>query len=66
MENKLVESKSWDLKGEVMSGDRPENSLLGMAVAIERYFLYLSISFISFFISLFLDILFILLLLSRI
>lgn len=36
-ESQLLEPKSWERKGEVMSGDRPENSLLGLAVAVERY-----------------------------
>jgi U3 small nucleolar RNA-associated protein MPP10 len=36
MEQQLIEPKSWDLKGEVASKERPENSLLGLAVSIER------------------------------
>jgi U3 small nucleolar RNA-associated protein MPP10 len=36
IESELVEKKSWERRGEVMSGDRPENSLLGLAVAVER------------------------------
>lgn len=36
MESQLIQPKSWERKGEVMGGDRPENSLLGLAVAVER------------------------------
>jgi U3 small nucleolar ribonucleoprotein component len=36
IESQLMEAKSWERKGEVKSGDRPENSLLGLAVAVER------------------------------
>jgi U3 small nucleolar RNA-associated protein MPP10 len=36
IESELVEKKSWERRGEVKGGDRPENSLLGLAVAVER------------------------------
>jgi U3 small nucleolar RNA-associated protein MPP10 len=36
IESQMMEAKSWERKGEVKSGDRPENSLLGLAVAVER------------------------------
>lgn len=36
LEHELVTPKSWDLKGEVQAGDRPENSLLGIVADIDR------------------------------
>jgi len=36
LEQELVTAKSWDLKGEVQAGDRPENSLLGIVADIDR------------------------------
>ena len=37
LEEASVAPKPWDLKGEVKSSDRPENSLLGLPVSVERY-----------------------------
>lgn len=36
LEKELVAEKSWELKGEVKSGIRPENSLLDVAADVER------------------------------
>ncbi len=36
LEEQLVKEKSWDLRGEAKSGDRPENSLLGIQVDVEK------------------------------
>mmetsp|Transcript_3812 Transcript_3812/g.5926 ORF Transcript_3812/g.5926 Transcript_3812/m.5926 type:complete len:591 (+) Transcript_3812:29-1801(+) len=36
LEEASVAPKPWDLKGEVKSSDRPENSLLGLPVSVER------------------------------
>jgi U3 small nucleolar RNA-associated protein MPP10 len=36
LENELINKKSWDMLGEVKSGQRPENSLLSLSSIIER------------------------------
>ena len=36
LEAELIGTKSWDLRGEIKGGDRPENSLLGINADIER------------------------------
>ena len=36
LEEELVASKPWELRGEVKAGDRPENSFLGLHADIER------------------------------
>ena len=37
LEEGLIAEKNWDMRGEVKSADRPENSLLEMNADIERY-----------------------------
>lgn len=36
LEEEAIGPKSWDMKGEVRALDRPENSLLGVTVDVER------------------------------
>lgn len=40
LEEKLLQPKKWDLRGEVVGKDRPENSLLELPTDIERYLQY--------------------------
>lgn len=36
LESELIKPKSWEYRGEVKGGDRPENSLLSVSADVER------------------------------